>query len=157
MHIWKAGTRGKFLDEFGLCEKDVNSVRNGMFVTKGIEDAFDNQHIYFLYNHFSKELCLWVADKKILPNTIEGSNPPKTFAQVNKRPLLCPDQGKMPFRRLLAWHARLSLELQKESIDIPNFPSEYDLSPGRAGATLDPIAQAIDDMVESGEDASFSD
>ena len=63
----------------------------------------------------------------------------------------------MPFWHLLAWHARLTLELRKESIDIPNFPSEYDLSPGRAGATLDPIAQAIDDMVESGEDASFSD
>ena len=63
----------------------------------------------------------------------------------------------MPFRRLLAWHARLSLELQKESIDIPNFTSEYDLSPSRAGATLDPIARAIDDMVESGEDASVSD
>ena len=63
----------------------------------------------------------------------------------------------MPFRRLLAWHARLTLELRKESIQVTNFTSEYDLSPGRAGATLDPIARAINDMVQSGEDASVSD
>jgi len=33
------------------------------FLTKGIEDAFDNQQICFLYNKFNKFLCLWVAEK----------------------------------------------------------------------------------------------
>ena len=78
-HIWKASTRGKDLEEFGLCSEDVNSARNGVFLTKGIEDAFDNQQVCFLYNTLNKELCLWVADAKMLPKTIEGSNPPKKF------------------------------------------------------------------------------
>ena len=156
-HIWKAETRGKFLDEFDLGEEDVNNVRNGMFVTKGIEKAFDNQQVCFLYNTLKEKLYLWVADSRILSDKIEGSNPPKTFADVHQKPLCCPDGNHMPFRRLLAWHARLTLELRKASIQVTNFTSEYDLSPGRAGATLDPIARAINDMVESGEDASVSD
>jgi HNH endonuclease len=140
-HIWKVETKGKFLDEFGLCKEDVNNVRNGMFLTKGIEEAFDNQQVCFLYNTLNKELCLWVADTTILSDKIEGSNPQKTFADVHQKPLRCPDEDHMPFRRLLAWHARLTLELRKESVQVPNYTSEYDLSPGRAGATLDPIAQ----------------
>lgn len=157
VHIWKAETQGKHLDEFGLREEDVNNVRNGMFLTKGIKDAFDKQQVCFLYNKLSNEPYLWVADTTILSDTIEGSNPPTTFADVRKKPLRCPDKDHMPFRRLLAWHARLTLELRKESIQATSFTSEYDLAPGRAGATLDLIAQAIDDMVESGEDASVSD
>jgi hypothetical protein len=156
-HIWKASTRGKDLEEFGLCAEDVNSARNGVFLTKGIEDAFDNQRVCFLYNTLNKELCLWVADAKMLSETIEGSNPPKKFADVHQKPLCCPDESHVPFRRLLSWHARLTLELRKESIQVLNYTSEYDLSPGRESATLDPISRAIDDMVEPGEDASVSD
>lgn len=156
-HIWKASTRGKDLEEFGLCAEDVNSARNGLFLTKGLEDAFDNQRVCFLYNTLHKELCLWVADAKMLPKTIEGSNPPKKFADVHQKPLRCPDESHMPFRRLLSWHARLTLELRKESIQVSNYTSEYDLSPGRESATLDPISQAIDGLVEHGEDASVSD
>ena len=156
-HIWKASTRGKDLEEFDLCAEDINNARNGMFLTKGIEEAFDNQQVCFLYNLLNKELCLWVADARILSETIDGSNPPKKFADVHQKPLHCPDENHMPFRRLLSWHARLTLELWKESIQVSNYTSEYDLSPGRESATLDPISQAIDDMVEPGEDASLSD
>ena len=155
-HIWKAETRGKGLDEFGLFEADINSARNGIFVTKGIEDAFDHQQVCFLFNTLNNELCLWVADPTILPKMIEGSNPPKTFADAHQMPLRCPDEDHKPFRRLLAWHARLTLELRKDSIQVTNFTSEYDLSPGR-GNTKDPISLAIDEMVEPGEDASVSD
>lgn len=130
-HIWKAETRGKFLDDFGLGEEDVNNVRNGMFVTKGIAEAFDNQQVCFLYSTLNEELRLWVADTTILSDKIEGSNPPKTFADVHQKPLRCPDKDHMPFHRLLAWHARLTLELRKESIRVPNYTPEYDLAPGR--------------------------
>ena len=119
-HIWKASTRGKDLEEFGLCTKDINNARNGMFLTKGIEDAFNNQQVCFLYNILNKELCLWVADAHILLETIEGSKPPKKFADVHQKPLHCPDENHMPFRRLLSWHARLTLELWKQSIELPN-------------------------------------
>lgn len=155
-HIWKASTRGKDLEEFGLCAEDVNSARNGVFLTKGIEDAFNNQRVCFLYDTLNKQLCLWVADETIRLETIEGSNPPKKFVDVHQKPLRCPDASHMPFRRLLSWHARLTLELRKQSIRVSNYTSEYDLSPGRESATLDPISRAIDDMVEPGEDASAS-
>ena len=155
-HIWKASTRGKDLEEFGLREEDVNNPKNGLFLTKGIEDAFDNQRVCFLYNTLNKQLFLWVADSRILSNTIEGSNPPKKFSDVHQKPLCCPDQSRLPFRRLLSWHARLTLELRKANVQLPDFTSEFDLSPGRQHTTLDPIAQAIDALVEPGDDASVS-
>jgi len=155
-HIWKASTRGKDLEEFGLSYKDVNSARNGLFLTKGIEDAFDNQQVCFLYNKLTTQLFLWVAETKILKKQINGSNPPKKFSDVHQKPLCCPNQEAMPFRRLLSWHARLTLELRKESVPVSDYTSEYDHSPSRRGAQLDPIAQAIDEMVDPGDDASVS-
>jgi hypothetical protein len=156
-HIWKASTGGKDLDEFGLSTDYVNDARNGVFLTKGIEDAFDNQQVCFLYNTLDSQLYLWVADKRIMSQTIEGSKPPIKFADVHQHPLCCPP-NRLPFRRLLSWHARLSLELRKESNEaVPNFISEYDRSPGREMYSLDPISRAIKEMVEPGEDASVSD
>jgi len=155
-HIWKASTRGKDLEEFGLSDKDVNSARNGLFLTKGIEDAFDNQQVCFLYNKLTTQLFLWVADTKIRKHKIIGSDPRKKFSDVHQKPLCCPNQEAMPFRRLLSWHARLTLELRKESVPVSDYTSEYDHSPSRRGAQLDPIAQAIDEMVDPGDDASVS-
>ena len=60
-HAWKAETKGRFSDEFDLGEEDVNSVRNGTFVTKGIATAFDDQQVCFLCNTLEKKLCLEVA------------------------------------------------------------------------------------------------
>ena len=154
-HIWKASTRGKDLAEFGLNETDVNNARNGLFLTKGIEDAFDNQQVCFLYNTIQGQLILWVADSRILSKTIEGSNPSKKFSDTHQRPVICP-RNRLPFRRLLSWHARLTLEHRKENVQVADYPSEYDMSPGRNHGSLDPISQAIDDMVEPGEDASVS-
>jgi hypothetical protein len=150
-HIWKASTRGKGLEEFGLLPKEINNARNGMFLTKGIEDAFDKQQVCFLYNVLESSLILWVADHAILSATIIGST--KKFSDVHQKPLLCP-HGRLPYRRLLSWHARLTLELRKETLLGLNCTSEYDNSPGREHAKRDPIAQAIDSMVEPGDDAS---
>ena len=150
-HIWKASTRGKGLEEFGLLPKEISNARNGMFLTKGIEDAFDKQQVCFLYNVLESRLILWVADQAILSATIIGST--KKFADVHQKPLLCP-HGRLPYRRLLSWHARLTLELRKETLQGLNYTSEYDNSPGREHAKRDPIAQAIDSMVEPGDDAS---
>uniref|UniRef100_A0A6U3ASU7 HNH nuclease domain-containing protein n=1 Tax=Entomoneis paludosa TaxID=265537 RepID=A0A6U3ASU7_9STRA len=154
-HIWKASTRGKDLQEFGLSETDVDNPRNGLFLTKGIEDAFENQQVCFLYNTIKRQLILWVADSTILSKTIEGSNPSMKFSDIHQRPLICP-RNSLPFRRLLSWHARLTLELRKENVQVADYTSEYDLSPGRNHKSLDPISQAIDEMVEPGEDASVS-
>ena len=151
-HIWKASTRGKGLGDFGLQASDVNSARNGLFLTKGIEDAFDNQQVCFLYNVLESRLVLWVADHAIMSKTILGST--RKFSDVHQKPLLC-SPNHLPFRRLLAWHARLTLDLRKESLQDLDYTSEYDNSPGREHVKREPIAQAIAAMVEPGEDASL--
>lgn len=153
-HIWKASTRGHSLEEFGLKTGDVNSVRNGLFLTKGIEDAFDNQQVCFLYNVLESILVLWVADTSLMEKTIIGSY--KTFSDVHQKRLLCPPEC-MPYRRLLAWHARLTLELRTETVVTQNYTSEYDHSPGRSNVVMDPISRVIDEMVQAGDDASQSD
>ena len=152
VHIWKASTRGKYLDEFGLEEKNLNNPRNGLFLTKGIEDAFDHQQICFLYNILQSKLVLWVADSNIMGQTIEGSTT-RTFSDVHQKPLLCPPD-RPPYRRLLSWHARLTLERWTESIPIDNFTSKYDNAPGSTINRGDRIASAINRMVEPGDDAS---
>jgi hypothetical protein len=83
-HIWKVSTRGKGLEEFGLLPEEINNARNGMFLTKGIEDAFDKQQVCFLYNVLESSLILWVADHAILSATIIGST--KKFSDVHQKP-----------------------------------------------------------------------
>ena len=151
-HIWKASTRGKGLEDFGLQASDVNRARNGLFLTRGIEDAFDKQQVCFLYNVLESRLVLWVADPAIMSETVLGST--RKFSDVHQKPLLC-SPNHLPFRRLLAWHARLTLDLRKESLQGRDYTSEYDISPGRKHVKREPIAQAIAAMVEPGEDASL--
>ena len=144
-HIWKVSTVGDGLQDFGLEHGDVDSPRNGLFLTKGIVDAFDRQRVCFLYNLLQNKLFLWVADPLLMDETIAGSS--STFADVHEKPLHCPN-GKLPFRRLLSWHARLTLERW----------DKYDNSPaGRESADdVDRIInEAVFAMVEAGDDASI--
>lgn len=141
----------KGLEEFGLEEKDVNSPRNGLFLTRGIEDAFEKQQVCFLYNTLKSKLVLWVADSNIMAETIEGST--RKFSDEHQKPLVCPADC-LPYRWLLSWHARLTLERRKKSIRVENFTSEYDNAPGQRAIKDDLIAYAINSMVEPGDDAS---
>lgn len=84
VHMWKASTRGNDLEEFGLREEDINNARNGMFLTKGIEEALDNQQVCFLCDNLNNQLCLWVADSRILSETIKGSKPQKKLKMSTK-------------------------------------------------------------------------
>ena len=157
-HIWKASTRGHGLEDFGLEPEKVNSPRNGLFLTKGLEEAFGHQQVCFLYNLLENKIVLWVADTSLMNKTIAGSG--KTtdgsdmkFSVVHQQPLLCPPNC-LPFRRLLSWHARLTLELRPQTVQARRFKSAYDISPGRENVVIDPITRAISEMVEPGDDAS---
>lgn len=76
------------------------------------------------------------------------------FSGVHEKPLLYPPD-RFPFRRLLPWHARLTLELQPQTVDPEHdFTSAYDNSPGRETVVIDPITRAIGKLVEPGDDAS---
>lgn len=158
-HIWKASTRGHGLEEFGLRPEEVNSPRNGLFLTKGLEDALDHQQICFLYNLLENKIVLWVADTLLMNKTIAGSGKTTTdgsdmtFSDVHQKPLLCPPNC-LPFRRLLSWHARLTLEWRPQTVDARRFTSAYDSPPGRENAVIDPITRAINEIVEPGDDAS---
>jgi len=122
-HVWKASTRGHGLQDFGLRVDDINSPRNGLFLTKGLEEAFDRQQVCFLYNLLRGELVLWVVDTTIFDKTIQGSE--KTFDDVHGWPLKCPPD-RAPFRRLLSWHARLSLQQRPETTVSADYTSQYD-------------------------------
>ena len=152
-HIWKASTRGHGLEEFGLRPDDVESPRNGLFLTKGLVDALNHQQICFLYNLLENKLVLWVAGTSLMIKTIAGSGKTTTdgsdmtFSDVHQKPLICPP-NYWPFRRLLSWHARLTLELRPQTVDARQFTSAYDNTPGRENAVMDPISRVISEMVE---------
>ena len=88
-HIWKALTRGHGLQNFGLQFDDINSPQNGLFLTKGLEEAFDRQQVCFLYNLLRGELVLWVVNTTIFDKTIQG--PEKKFGDVHGWPLKMQD------------------------------------------------------------------
>lgn len=151
-HIWKASTRRKGLEDCWRHASHVNSARNGLFLTKGVEDAFEKKQVCFVYNVLESRLFLWVADCARMSETILGST--RKFSDVHQKPLPC-SPNHLPFRRLVAWHARLTLDLWKESLQGLDYTSEYDNSPGREHVKREPIVQAIAAMVEPGEDASL--
>jgi hypothetical protein len=128
-------------------------IRDGVFLTKGIEEAFDHKQACFLYDMLKKQLVLWVADTSLMSKPIAGSDKPKTFSDVHGQPLRCPPDC-LPYRRLLSWHAKLTLQLRPDTVLLPNFKSEYDMSPGRNNNSMHPLALAIDEMVQPGADAS---
>ena len=151
-HIWKASTRGHGLQEFGLRVDDINSPRNGLFLTKGLEEAFDRQQVCFLYNLLRGEFVLWVVDTTISDKTIQGSD--KTFGDVHGWPLACPPNCA-PFRRLLSWHARLSLRQRTETAVLTTmYTAKYDNSPDRNTAVMDPFDMAVEAIIEAGDEAS---
>jgi len=110
-HIWKYCTLGKYLPEFGLIEEDVGSPRNGLLLAESIEEKFDSKDVCFIYNAMRKHIQLFVLNPVLLnmekPVYVSPSDS-VTFAQIDGAQLLCGD-GK-PFRRILAWHAKLAID-----------------------------------------------
>lgn len=150
-HIWKVLTQGEGMLEVGLPPKDISNPRNGMLLTRGIADAFKRQQVCFLYNMLENKFILWVADTNLLCKTIAGSE--TSFADVHKKPLLCPPNCT-PSRRLLSWHARLTLQCRPETV-VTRECAYDNTTPGISQkVTIDALAQTIEGMVQSGDDAS---
>lgn len=108
-HIWMAKTRGKGLPKFGLNISDLASPRNGLLVLKDIENAFDQKRLCFLYQPFggtnSQQLVVKVLDPSLMNLPILHSH--KKFSDLDGQPLHCP-MDRLPFRRLLGFHAQCS-------------------------------------------------
>jgi hypothetical protein len=144
-HIWKFCTGGEGLSEFCIDEGQINSERNGLLLAEGIELAFDEKRIAFFYNFLHDRFELCVLDGGLLDQPIvtlddrgrqeliraaQGLQKADdvaipTFREIEGHILECPE-GHVPFRRLLAWHYRCSVN------PLPatrRYPKRHDVAP----------------------------
>ena len=110
-HIWKSCKHGVGLQRFGLQRSDAASARNGLLMLKDIEDAFDVKDVCFVYNPVAREFRLRVLKPALLDRTIANSS--KTFREIDNAKLKH-RTGKIPYRRLLSFHARCAFKAAKE-------------------------------------------
>ena len=104
-HIWKYATRGVGLQEFRLNENDISSPRNGMLMCTSIEEAFDVKRLCFLVDKVRQHIIyVKVLDPSLMSMRIRDDHK-STFSDIDGKQLHHPD-GKMPFRRILDWHAK---------------------------------------------------
>lgn len=153
-HIWKRATNGAGLEEFGLTPSDIDNTRNGLLLTKGIEVAFDQLRVCFLYDMVHSRLILRLADDTIADEFIEHSDPPKKFSDIVDRELLCP-KNKLPYRRLLSWHAFWAMKqfgklgdyrpFQKLSMSARGYRFPDDVDMDQNVAMMEAAATASDD------------
>eukprot|EP01031_Cornospumella_fuschlensis_P029959 gene29959-36183_t len=75
-HIVPASSHVENLKYIGMTPEEVNSVRNGLFLVKGIEEAFDQLQISFVKNPniFSNGFVMKILDTSILTRSIWNIN-----------------------------------------------------------------------------------
>jgi hypothetical protein len=133
-HIWKHSMHGKGWHKFGLTRNDTSSPRNGILVLKAVEDAFTMKYLCFVYNPITTQFVIKVLNPEILDIVIEHSKTRKRFRDVHNTILQHPE-GRVPFRRLLSFHARCSYKFaaQKNWITVEeelSYQPYHDLSDG---------------------------
>jgi hypothetical protein len=108
-------TKGRGLPKFGLSIADLNNPRNGLLMLKDIENAFDRKQLCFLYQPFGETaeriFLVKVLDPDIKQMTITGTT--KNFTDIDMTHLQVP-KNRIPYRRLLSFHARCSFHHAKE-------------------------------------------
>lgn len=113
-HIWKHETAGEGLEEFGLQCKDLHNPRNGILMCSGFEKAFDVKQVCLLVDRIrSDNLVVKVLDPELLDvkdPTFVSPSTTVTFAAINGRSLAHPTD-KVPFRRILDFHAKCSFRV----------------------------------------------
>jgi len=112
-HIWKSCTHGDGLHKFGLERKDCFSPRNGFLVLEDIKKRFDVKHLCFLYNPLTQKFAVKIMNPSINALVIEHSEPQLTFRDIDGMHLHHPEE-KIPYRRLLSFHARCSFRNARE-------------------------------------------
>ena len=112
-HIWKHEMHGNELHKFGLQRLDCISPRNGFLMLKSIEQRFDWKHICFVYNPLSQQFIVKVLNPAIRDVVIQFSKPERKFSDIEGLQLQHPI-GKMPFRRILSFHARCAFKFARE-------------------------------------------
>ena len=105
-HLFPKRCADIFHTTLGLSADKINHVRNGLLLCRSIEDAYDRQRVCFIYNPLDAKFYFRVLDPQLRERPAEPSQ--KTFGELDRQALWLPD-GKFPFRRVLALHAREAL------------------------------------------------
>jgi hypothetical protein len=150
-HIWKHETKGEGLDDFGIKMTEIDSPRNGLILCKGIEEAFDHLRVCFLYDMFNTRLVFHVADPLLMDKLVAPSSSLK-FRDVDGRELRCP-KNKLPYRRLLSWHAYCVMEKFGKLTDFQPF-HRLSITEGGFRYPEESESDPLLAMVESGADVS---
>jgi hypothetical protein len=117
-HIYKAQTYGKGLNAFGLKPTDFYNERNGLLLYESIEKLFDVKEVCFVYNTFDSTLNLKVLNPVLLTELViyQKHRTTKVPAALHTLKFSDIDGWKLhlppttyPFRRILSWHAKLSI------------------------------------------------
>lgn len=109
-HIWPARAIDGRLREFGLEPSDTYTYRNSILTAKPIEEAFDDLRLGFWYNPLKDELVCRVFDPDLLKERNPITNLKLKYGDdLEGRVLLC-TPGKVPYRRLVAWHYAACLD-----------------------------------------------
>jgi len=115
-------THGSGLAKFGLRREDLHSPRNGLLLYEKIEEAFDVKKLCFLYDPFKRLLLLFVLDPALNGQTVVGGI---KFQDIHCTPLRIPS-GKLPFLRILNFHARVAFANAKRNGWIADSVEVYD-------------------------------
>jgi hypothetical protein len=142
-HIWKHKMHGKGLHAFRLEVKDTSSPRNGILMLKDVEDQFTVKKVCIVYNAVTEVFTIKVLDPSILDRTITDSK--KKFRDIHDRQLWHPSNKRIPFRRLMSFHARCAYKFAREkgwiSVDEERlFEPYHDLSDGASSPSIDTAA-----------------
>ncbi|GIL62191.1 hypothetical protein Vafri_16454 [Volvox africanus] len=139
-HIFKRCWRGKMKVVLGL--SDINDPRNGLLLCKGLEHAFDDSRICFMYvSHEGKhEFILELLDLNLQNTTLwdymklnnlredeleqlgEGEQKAalfSTFGQLKGKSLIFTN-GRYPFKRCLAFQAKQAIRRARDEGWLPD-------------------------------------
>ena len=124
-HVWPRHTKGEGLEWLNLKKNDLHSPRNGIVLLRSVELAFDASRFCFLYDKFQSLFFVKVLDptlnaEKVALYNIHADDKneghvlaqgnPLTFQNLDGVQLqtVVWENGfvSMPFRRLLACHAK---------------------------------------------------
>lgn len=137
-HILPRRTDLDIVKKLSLTKDDINSPRNGIFLCKGIEEAFDNLRIsFYRTNPLSLSLHLKIWDDSVRGESIyKGSM--KNIGDYEGHPLNLRDHK--PFMRCLSYHSYIAYK--KSNLLEKEFPQCFG-TPPQAGVMSDKLTPII--------------
>ena len=110
--IWSHGKHGVGLAKFNLQKTDATSPRNGLLMLKDIQKQFDVKGLCFIYDAIAMKFKVKILNPCIGDDIISNSDG-LTFRRIDGKVLQHPI-GKLPYRRILSFHAQCALRNARE-------------------------------------------